>query len=69
MYVAPNNVGLTRVAPGSTTLGVLDGPAYKMGQPPEDAVVSFANITDGLSNTVIFSEFIKGNNSTARASP
>jgi prepilin-type processing-associated H-X9-DG protein len=59
----PNNVGLTRTAVGSNTLGPLDGPAYKMGQSPEDAPVSFATITDGTSNTAIFSEFIKGNNS------
>jgi prepilin-type N-terminal cleavage/methylation domain-containing protein/prepilin-type processing-associated H-X9-DG protein len=58
----PNNVGLSRTTPGSSTLGSLDGPAYKMGQPPEDRVVSFATITDGTSNTAIFSEFIKGNN-------
>jgi prepilin-type processing-associated H-X9-DG protein len=31
-----------------------------MNQAPEDSPVSFAMITDGLSNTVIFSEFIKG---------
>jgi prepilin-type processing-associated H-X9-DG protein len=61
----PNNIGLLRVAPGSSTLGRLDGPAYKMGQPPEDGVVSFASVTDGTSNTVIFSEFIKGRGQTA----
>jgi prepilin-type N-terminal cleavage/methylation domain-containing protein/prepilin-type processing-associated H-X9-DG protein len=61
----PNNVGLTRTTPGSNTLGPLDGPAYKMGQAPEDGAVSFATVTDGTSNTAIFSEFIKGNNSVA----
>jgi prepilin-type N-terminal cleavage/methylation domain-containing protein/prepilin-type processing-associated H-X9-DG protein len=61
----PNNVGLTRTQPGSSTLGALDGPAYKMGQAPEDGVVSFATIVDGTSNTAIFSEFIKGNNSAS----
>jgi prepilin-type N-terminal cleavage/methylation domain-containing protein/prepilin-type processing-associated H-X9-DG protein len=61
----PNNVGLLRTSPGSSNLGNLDGPAYKMGQAPEDAPVSFATITDGTSNTVIFSEFIKGNNSAS----
>jgi prepilin-type N-terminal cleavage/methylation domain-containing protein/prepilin-type processing-associated H-X9-DG protein len=60
----PNNVGLLRVAPGSSTLGILDGPAYKMGQAPEDGVVSFATVTDGTSNTVIFSEFVKGKGNT-----
>ena len=61
----PNNVGLVRAQPGSTTTGVLDGPAYKLGQPPEDQPVSFAAITDGLSSTVIFSEYIKGRNTPA----
>jgi prepilin-type N-terminal cleavage/methylation domain-containing protein/prepilin-type processing-associated H-X9-DG protein len=60
----PNNIGLLRVQPGSSTLGPLDGPAYKMGQPPEDTVVSFASITDGTSNTVIFSEFVRGKGQT-----
>jgi prepilin-type N-terminal cleavage/methylation domain-containing protein/prepilin-type processing-associated H-X9-DG protein len=56
----PNNIGLVRVNPGTSTFRALDGPAYKMGQPPEDGTVSFSAITDGLSNTVVFSEFIKG---------
>jgi prepilin-type N-terminal cleavage/methylation domain-containing protein/prepilin-type processing-associated H-X9-DG protein len=60
----PNNIGLLRVVPGSSTLGTLDGPAYKMGQPPENTVVSFATVTDGTSNTVIFSEWIKADLST-----
>jgi prepilin-type processing-associated H-X9-DG protein len=38
-----------------------DGPAYKMGMPtPDSPPVSFAMIADGLSNTVIFSEWVKG---------
>jgi prepilin-type N-terminal cleavage/methylation domain-containing protein/prepilin-type processing-associated H-X9-DG protein len=65
----PNNVGLLRTTPGSSTLGRLDGPAYKMGQAPEDSPVSFASITDGTSNTVIFSEFIKGNNTFSAPVP
>jgi len=58
----PNNVGLTRAIAGSSTTGPLDGPAYKMNQPPEDSTVKMASITDGTSNTVIFSEWIKGKN-------
>jgi prepilin-type processing-associated H-X9-DG protein len=61
----PNNLGTTRVAPNSSTLSNLDGPAYKMGQPPENSPVSIASITDGTSNTVIFSEWIKGQNANA----
>ena len=44
----PNNIGLVRTAPGSSTLFALDGPAYKVGQAPEDSPVSFASVTDGL---------------------
>jgi len=56
----PNCLGTSRVVPGTSTLGPLDGAAYKMGQPPENGVVSLASVTDGTSNTVIFSEWIKG---------
>jgi prepilin-type processing-associated H-X9-DG protein len=52
------------VIAGTSTLGALDGPAYKMGQPPENGIVSIASITDGTSNTVIFSEWIKGTNAS-----
>ena len=61
----PNNLGTTRVAPNSSTLSNLDGPAYKMGQPPENGTVSLASIIDGTSNTAIFSEWIKGTNANA----
>jgi prepilin-type N-terminal cleavage/methylation domain-containing protein/prepilin-type processing-associated H-X9-DG protein len=59
----PNNVGLTRAIAGSSTTGPLDGPAYKMGQAPENTTVTLAAITDGASNTAVFSEWIKGRNS------
>jgi len=58
----PNNLGTTRVIPNTSTLGSLDGPAYKMGQVPENMPVTLASIIDGTSNTVIFSEWIKGTN-------
>ena len=58
----PNNLGTTRVALNTSTLSSLDGPAYKMGQPPEDTPVTMATILDGTSSTVIFSEWIKGTN-------
>jgi len=61
----PNNLGTTRVILNTSTLGALDGPAYKMGQAPENANVSFSTILDGTSNTVIFSEWIKGTNANA----
>jgi prepilin-type N-terminal cleavage/methylation domain-containing protein/prepilin-type processing-associated H-X9-DG protein len=59
----PNNVGLTRAIAGSSTTGPLDGPAYKMGQAPENGTVTLASVIDGTSNTVIFSEWVKGKNS------
>ncbi len=66
----PNNVGLTRAIAGSSTTGPLDGPAYKLGQAPENSTVTLASITDGSSNTVVFSEWIKGKNSgTTRGGP
>jgi prepilin-type N-terminal cleavage/methylation domain-containing protein/prepilin-type processing-associated H-X9-DG protein len=61
----PNNLGTSRVVPGTSTLGPLDGPAYKMGQAPENGIVSFASVQDGTSNTAIFSEWIKGTNANA----
>jgi len=58
----PNNIGITRAIPGSSSTGPLDGPAYKMGQSPENGTVTLATITDGTSNTVIVSEWVKGKN-------
>jgi prepilin-type N-terminal cleavage/methylation domain-containing protein/prepilin-type processing-associated H-X9-DG protein len=58
----PNNLGTTRTTPGSPTLGPLDGPAYKMNQAPENITVTLASISDGTSNTAVFSEWIKGKN-------
>jgi prepilin-type N-terminal cleavage/methylation domain-containing protein/prepilin-type processing-associated H-X9-DG protein len=58
----PNNIGITRAIAGSNTTGPLDGPAYKMGQAPENQTVTLSSITDGTSNTVIFSEWVKGKN-------
>jgi prepilin-type N-terminal cleavage/methylation domain-containing protein/prepilin-type processing-associated H-X9-DG protein len=53
----PNNLGIMRIN------GVmLDGPADKLNQSSDGGTVTFSTITDGLSNTVIFSEFIKGRN-------
>jgi prepilin-type processing-associated H-X9-DG protein len=53
----PNCIGT--FAPEATT-GYIDGPAYYLGATsPSSAVVTLASITDGTSNTVIFSEFIR----------
>jgi prepilin-type N-terminal cleavage/methylation domain-containing protein/prepilin-type processing-associated H-X9-DG protein len=58
----PNCIGT--FAPEATT-GVVDGPAYYPGATsPSSSVVRIASITDGTSNTVIFSEFDRYRNTT-----
>jgi prepilin-type N-terminal cleavage/methylation domain-containing protein/prepilin-type processing-associated H-X9-DG protein len=62
----PNNIGGNRWLNGYT----IDGPAYYPGTSPDAgkgnfetftrSTVSLASITDGTSNTALFSEFIKG---------
>ena len=60
----PNNIGTFATNNG----GQFDGPAYEMGA-NFGATVSIATVTDGTSNTVIFSETLKGrNNSTVDGS-
>jgi prepilin-type N-terminal cleavage/methylation domain-containing protein/prepilin-type processing-associated H-X9-DG protein len=48
--------------------GTFDGPAYLMGS-PFGGTVTLSRITDGLSNTAIFSENVLGNSSTTSSSP
>jgi len=57
----PNNLGTWTGFTG----GRFDGPAYQLGQSLRGTLVTLAQITDGTSNTVLFSEFVRGNNSTA----
>jgi prepilin-type processing-associated H-X9-DG protein len=54
----PNNMGIFCYNNG----GYFDGPAHELSSPSRGPTVTLANITDGLSNTVIFSEFIRGTN-------
>ena len=54
----PNNIGTFLTNNGK----VFDGPAYELNLPANGGVVTLASITDGLSNTTIFSEFIRGRN-------
>ncbi len=56
----PNNVGTMFPLNGGKT----DGPAYMIGQPGTGPTLTFASITDGLSNTAMFSEYIRGKNGT-----
>jgi prepilin-type N-terminal cleavage/methylation domain-containing protein/prepilin-type processing-associated H-X9-DG protein len=53
----PNNLGIMRI-----NGAVLDGPADKLNQSTDGPDITFAVVTDGLSNTAIFSEFVKGKN-------
>jgi len=53
----PNNLGVMRV-----NAAALDGPADKMNQSSDGPPITFATVTDGLSNTAIFSEWVKGKN-------
>jgi prepilin-type N-terminal cleavage/methylation domain-containing protein/prepilin-type processing-associated H-X9-DG protein len=58
----PNNVGT--FAPESAT-GSVDGPAYYAGSTsPMSAIVTIASITDGTSNTAIFSEWTQYRSTT-----
>ncbi len=63
----PNNIGTYYPNNG----GMLDGPAYFMGIATFGAPVTLASITDGTSNTAIFSEWVKGkhNLSTTSSGP
>jgi prepilin-type processing-associated H-X9-DG protein len=58
----PNNIGTMRNNNG----GYFDGPAYRLNFPSGGPTITLAAITDGLSNTAIFSEWIKGRNETTR---
>jgi prepilin-type N-terminal cleavage/methylation domain-containing protein/prepilin-type processing-associated H-X9-DG protein len=56
----PNNIGT--FAPEAST-GIIDGPTYYPGgTSPTSSVATLAAITDGTSNTVIFSEWVRGKN-------
>ena len=54
----PNNIGTILKNNG----GKLDGPAYHMGTPAQGGSITLAKVSDGLSNTAIFSEWIRGRN-------
>jgi prepilin-type N-terminal cleavage/methylation domain-containing protein/prepilin-type processing-associated H-X9-DG protein len=54
----PNNIGTIFRNNG----GKLDGPAYHMGTPSQGGTITLNKISDGLSTTVIWSEWIRGRN-------
>ncbi len=44
--------------------GKFDGPAYHIGTPGQGPTVTLAMVTDGTSNTAMWSEWIRGKNGT-----
>jgi prepilin-type N-terminal cleavage/methylation domain-containing protein/prepilin-type processing-associated H-X9-DG protein len=59
----PNNIGTTYNNNG----GRIDGPAYIMGPTTTSygPTVTLASVSDGTSNTVIFSEWVRGKNASS----
>jgi prepilin-type N-terminal cleavage/methylation domain-containing protein/prepilin-type processing-associated H-X9-DG protein len=59
----PNNIGTTYNNNG----GRIDGPTYIMGPTTTSygGTVTLSSITDGTSNTVIFSEWVRGRNGSS----
>src|SRR5262249_22586779 len=57
----PNNIGTVMNNWGNR----FDGPAYVLGASANGPTVRLASVTDGLSNTAMWSEWIRGKNGTA----
>ncbi len=62
----PNNLGTMFNLLGNG--GMIDGPAYNMGN-TNGPTVTLAKVTDGTSNTAIFSEWVRGKNSPTAPQP
>lgn len=60
----PNSIGTYYPNNG----GMIDGPAYFMGLTTYGSTVTLAMVTDGTSNTAIFSEWIKGKHNLSTTS-
>jgi prepilin-type N-terminal cleavage/methylation domain-containing protein/prepilin-type processing-associated H-X9-DG protein len=61
----PNTIG-THASESGSAPGTIDGPAYYPGvSAPQSALVTFATVSDGTSNTAIFSEYIRGRGASA----
>jgi prepilin-type N-terminal cleavage/methylation domain-containing protein/prepilin-type processing-associated H-X9-DG protein len=61
----PNNIGTVYTNNG----GKFDGPAYKAGDTVHSTVITLASITDGTTNTAIFSEFVMGKGGSTSDGP
>jgi prepilin-type N-terminal cleavage/methylation domain-containing protein/prepilin-type processing-associated H-X9-DG protein len=55
-----NNIGTCRTFNGNH----YDGPAYQLNSTGNGPVVTLASVQDGTSNTAIFSEWVKGKNTS-----
>jgi prepilin-type N-terminal cleavage/methylation domain-containing protein/prepilin-type processing-associated H-X9-DG protein len=61
----PNTIG-THASESGSAPGTIDGPAYYVGNnTPQSSTVTIAAISDGTSNTAIFSEYIRGRGAAA----
>ena len=54
----PNNMGLCYSLNG----GQVDGPSVRMGDTTPKPMITLASVTDGTSNTAMWSEWLKGKN-------
>jgi prepilin-type N-terminal cleavage/methylation domain-containing protein/prepilin-type processing-associated H-X9-DG protein len=52
----PNNIGTLLFNNG----GAFDGPAYRMALPSEGPTITLSAVTDGTSNTALWSEWVRG---------
>jgi prepilin-type N-terminal cleavage/methylation domain-containing protein len=67
--VAPNSYGNNMGLSRSFTGGSFDGPAYMVDSFAYGPIITLASISDGTSNTAIFSEWIRGNGATSNIRP
>jgi prepilin-type processing-associated H-X9-DG protein len=67
--VAPNSYGNNIGTCRSFSGGTFDGPAYMVDTLSLGNIVTLASITDGTSNTALWSEYIRGKGSTSTISP
>jgi prepilin-type N-terminal cleavage/methylation domain-containing protein/prepilin-type processing-associated H-X9-DG protein len=61
----PDNLGTIHTNNG----GRYDGPAYDLGVPTYGPTITLASVSDGTSNTVIWSEMVRGKNGTTTLGP
>jgi prepilin-type N-terminal cleavage/methylation domain-containing protein/prepilin-type processing-associated H-X9-DG protein len=67
--IAPTNYGNNLGTSRTFTGGTLDGPGYAIDTTAYGPVVTLAAVTDGTSNTAMWSEWLKGKGNTATNPP